>query len=505
MVAVASRSPIPLCFAASSRTRLESGVTSLSTPAPNAPASGPKTGVWRGEALDPQALAAALRRRGVPGVGLLESGRSLDDLGRRSYLVGRPLALASAAPGQPLRLLSGPPEWGQDLPTDPLRAAATLLERARPADHVADPEVFSGGALLTLAYDYGRRLERITATTPPEQDPPPDLHLAIYGRVLVFDHAEGELSLRGSGAGLLPQEVEAALAEARPAPPQPASAEGDAGAESLDRAAYEAMVDRARGLIRRGDLFEVNLSRRHRLPPVDPERLAAALREGAPAAYMADLELGPGRRLLSASPERFLRVSGREVSSWPIKGTRPRGATPAEDEALARELLESEKDAAELAMIVDLVRNDLGRVALPGSVRVRDPRRLQSWPAVHHTVAVVSAELAEGRDWADLLAAAFPPGSVTGAPKVRALEVIEELEPVRRGLYCGAFGWVGFEGALDLAVAIRICDLTPSHTDVHAGGAVLLDSDACGEEREARAKARALLAAWRAARERGPA
>ena len=259
-------------------------------------------------------------------------------------------------------------------------------------------------------------------------------------------------------------------------------------------------MERARGLIRRGDLFEVNLSRRHRLPPADPARLAAALRARAPAAYMADIPLGEGRRLLSASPERFLRLSGREVSSWPIKGTRPRGRTPAEDEELARELLASEKDAAELAMIVDLVRNDLGRVARPGSVEVRDPRRLQSWPAVHHTVALVAAELAEGRDWADLLRAAFPPGSVTGAPKVRALEVIEELEPVRRGLYCGAFGWVGFEGALDLAVAIRICDLTPTRTDVHAGGAVLLDSDPTGEEREARAKASPLLAACAAAR-----
>ncbi|HBP16761.1 MAG TPA: hypothetical protein DEA08_03070, partial [Planctomycetes bacterium] len=245
-------------------------MTSLSTSALGAPTSGSGARVWRGGELDPQALAAALRRRGVPGVGLLESGRSLDDLGRRSYLVGRPLAVAQAAPGQPLRLLSGPEEWARDLPSDPLRAAATLLERARPAGHEPDPEVFTGGALLTLAYDYGRRLERIGAATPPEQDPPPDLHLAIYGRVLVFDHARAELALRGSGAGLEPDEVEAALVEARAQPPSaPSSAEGAAGAESLDRAAYEAMVERARGLIRRGDLFEVNLSRRHRLPPAD--------------------------------------------------------------------------------------------------------------------------------------------------------------------------------------------------------------------------------------------
>ena len=242
----------------------------------------------------------------------------------------------------------------------------------------------------------------------------------------------------------------------------------------------------------------MNLSRRWTLQGVDLDPFARALAALAPAPYMADLDLGGGRRLVSASPERFLRLApGGEVETWPIKGTRPRDADHAVDRRLARELLASEKEAAELAMIVDLARSDLGRVAVPGSVVVPAARRLQTWPAVHHTVGVVAASLAPGRGWDDLVRATFPPGSVTGAPKVRAQEVIEALEPVRRGPYCGAFGWVGWDGALDLAVAIRIAYATgeggPVH--VHAGGAVTLPSDPAAEERETRAKAAALLRA----------
>lgn len=165
-----------------------------------------------------------------------------------------------------------------------------------------------------------------------------------------------------------------------------------------------------------------------------------------------------------------------------------------------RALLASAKDGAELAMIVDLARSDLGRVAAPGSVRVRKARHLQRWPAVHHTVGVVEARLAPGRTWVDLVRATFPPGSVTGAPKVRSLEVIDALEPVRRGLYCGAFGWVGFDGALDLAVAIRVAVSTARRTLVHAGGAVTLGSSPAAEERETRLKAGALLRAAAASR-----
>ncbi len=454
----------------------------------------------------PGALARALRAAGVPGVALLESGLALGELGRWSFLAARPVALAAAEPGRPLEVAFGPPEAvaaAAAHPADPLAAAEAVLAALRPVAREAAPAPFAGGGVLTLAYDLGRRYERWPARARADARPP-DLHLAVYRRVLAIDHGEGLAYLLGAedGPGLEPGELEAALRVAeREATGAGAVRDEAPHHPSLDRAAHRRAVAAARRLIRRGDLFEVNVTRRHAVEGVDPERLYAVMRRLTPAPYMADLELGRGRRLLSASPERFLRLApDGAVSAWPIKGTRPRGATPEEDAQLAEELLASEKEAAELAMIVDLMRNDLGRVARPGSVRVADARRLQSWPAVHHTVGVVEAQLEAGRGWADLLRATFPPGSVTGAPKLRAIEVIEELEPVRRGLYCGAFGWVGWDGALDLAVAIRIAACEAGRALIHAGGAVLLDSDPAAEEREAALKARALLRAAAEAR-----
>lgn len=430
---------------------------------------------------------------------LLESGLDLDGLGRFSFLAARPLAVAVAEAGRPLELVAGPAEAGRDLPGDPLRGAAELIRRLAPgAPVVGAPFPFAGGGVLTLAYDLGRRFERLPAQATDDSGAP-DLHLAVYGRVLGFDHATGEVRLLGpsTGVGLSPEEVERALAEARASSPSPAQGGAELEAQdSLAEPAYVAAVEEARRLIRRGDLFEVNLSRRYRVHGPRPERVYAALRELAPAPFMADLDLGRGRRLLSASPERFLALdpTGR-ISSWPIKGTRPRDPDPARDAALLEELLASEKEAAELAMIVDLVRNDLGRVAEPGTVSVVEPRGVQSWPTVHHTVAVVEAQLAADQGWADLVRAAFPPGSVTGAPKIRAMEVIDALEPVRRGLYCGAFGYVGWDDRLDLAVAIRILSCASERIDAHAGGAVLLASDPSAEEAESRTKAGALLRA----------
>jgi para-aminobenzoate synthetase component 1 len=252
-----------------------------------------------------------------------------------------------------------------------------------------------------------------------------------------------------------------------------------------------------REYIRAGDVFQVNLAQRFEAASrATPDELHAALRALSPAPFAAQVELEDGTFVVSSSPERFLSLSkdGR-VESWPIKGTRPRGATRAEDERLARELLASEKDAAELAMIVDLVRNDLGRVARPGSVRVRDARRLQSWPTVHHTVGVVSAELERGLAWDALVRAAFPPASVTGAPKLRAIEIVDELEPVRRGVYTGALGWAGWDGALELNVLIRTLVVERQRVHFHAGGGVVLASDPEAERRETLAKARALLSA----------
>jgi para-aminobenzoate synthetase component I len=454
------------------------------------------------QSLRPGRVAAALRRRGIPGVGLLESGLDLDGLGRYSFLGARPLAVAVAEAGQPLQVIYGPQGVRACWLGDPLQAAQELLEQLRPAEtESGDGFPFSGGAFLTLSYDLGRRYEQLPASAQADHLAP-DLHLAVYDGVVGFDHQRGEVRHLGDLAcGVTPVELAEALvvarAEQRPPVPPPLDATPPS---TFDAEAYRQAVQRARELIRRGDLFEVNLSRRYALEGVDPDGCYARMRELSPAPFMADLELSGDRRLLSASPERFLELSAEgRATSWPIKGTRPRGQDAEQDAGLREELLACQKEAAELAMIVDLVRNDLGRVATPGSVRVRDPRRVQSWPSVHHTVAVVEAQLEPGRTWADLVRASFPPCSVTGAPKVRAMEVIDELEPLRRGLYCGAFGWVGWDGALDLAVGIRVVSCEPGRALIHAGGAVLLDSDPAAEEREAKTKAEALLRAAAAA------
>jgi para-aminobenzoate synthetase component 1 len=432
----------------------------------------------------PHRVARALRARRTPGVSLLESALDVDGLGRFSFVAARPIERVA----------------GGDL-----AGLRRKLEELRPAHELARALdiPFAGGAVLVLAYDYGRRLERWPSHARPLEDAVPDLLALVHDSVLVWDHARGRALYVGSGerGGLSAAEARAAFAAARG---------GGEGAEAaggalpgrrepvwnFTRQGYERAVARVRRYIRAGDVFQVNLSQRFETTCDDADALYERLRAASPAPFMADLELGAGRRLVSSSPELFLRLDGAgRVESWPIKGTRPRGETPAEDRRLRSELLASRKEAAELAMIVDLVRNDLGRVARPGSVRVREARRAQAWPTVHHTTAVVEARLEEGARWDDLVAAAFPPASVTGAPKLRACEIIDELEPVRRGIYTGAFGWVSWEGALELAVAIRTLLLAGRRVHGHVGGGITLRSSPRHELEETFVKARGLLRA----------
>lgn len=279
---------------------------------------------------DPHAVARALRASGTPWVSVLESRLDLDGLGRFSFVAGRPAAVAVAEPGRPLERVAGPSSLDALLAAhaaDPLAAAEAVVRALGPGDPPPAPFPFAGGALLTLGFDLGRRYEALP-TQARDDGPGPDLAVAVYRRVLAFDGLTGEVRLLGAGPGeLTDAEVEAARRVAAPLS-APAPAGPLAEEVSLDRAAYVAAVRTARDWIRRGDLFEVNLTRRHRVGGVDPDRLYARLRERAPAPFMADLELGRGRRLLSASPERFLQATAAgRVSAWPIKGTRPAGRT----------------------------------------------------------------------------------------------------------------------------------------------------------------------------------
>ena len=243
-----------------------------------------------------------------------------------------------------------------------------------------------------------------------------------------------------------------------------------------------------------GDIYQVNLTQRFAcaMDALEPFELFLRLRERNPAAFGAYLA-EPGRHVVSASPERFLRVDGRRAEMWPIKGTRPRGADAESDARLAAELLASAKDHAENVMIVDLVRNDLGRVAEYGSVRADEICALRKLPTVFHLVSRVSGELRRGATGCDALRAAFPCGSITGAPKIRAMEIIEELEGVRRGLSMGAIGYATFDGRMDWSVAIRTVEIGDGTARFNVGGGIVADSDPDGEYDESLWKARAIL------------
>jgi para-aminobenzoate synthetase component 1 len=271
----------------------------------------------------------------------------------------------------------------------------------------------------------------------------------------------------------------------------------------LDRAAYEAADERVRDRIAAGDIYQANMTRRLETPfDGSPWAGYRRLRTGDPSLFSAYLDLGPSpltgrpRALLSASPEPFLAVDrAGVVTTDPIKGTRPRGRDRAEDRALACELLASDKDRAENVMIVDVLRNDLGRVCVPGSVRVPRLCRLERTAAVQHLVSTVTGRLAAGRDAFDLLAASFPGGSITGAPKIRAMEILEELEPVRRGPYTGALGWIGPDGAMQTSILIRTFVADGRRLTLHVGGGITYQSDPAAEWEETVAKARGPLSA----------
>ncbi|MEE3625587.1 aminodeoxychorismate synthase component I [Nitrospirillum sp. BR 11752] len=343
--------------------------------------------------------------------------------------------------------------------------------------------------------------------------------VGFYDRIVAIDHAEGRAWVLSSGlpkrdAMARRQRAEegarhwAILLGATPL----AVSISNAGPCLLapgwragwSRAAHEAAVARTVDYIAAGDIYQANITQRFlaRLAPgVTPLDLYTRVRARAAAPYSALLDLGPGERgasraIVSVSPERFLAVdAGGAVETRPIKGTRPRDANSARDAALAAELLGSAKDRAENLMIVDLMRNDLSRVSAVGSVAVPTLCGLESYRTVHHLVSVVTARLAAGQGAVDLLRATFPGGSITGAPKIRAMEIIHELEPARRGPYCGSVLWLGWDGAMDSSIIIRTLAVAGDEVVVQAGGGIVADSDPAAEYEESLVKARALLTA----------
>jgi para-aminobenzoate synthetase component 1 len=421
----------------------------------------------------------------LPGLLFLDSAAP-GATGRFSYLMADPSSVVSTR-----------------VPDDGLAMAKCLL-----APHRASPlpglPPFQGGLAGYIGYDYGRVLERLPA---PRSDdlPLPDLRLGLYDWVIAWDHVAGAAWLVSTGMpetgaarrGRAEVRARAVLALIEGAGPamEPARRTGVEAASNFTRPAYVAAVARVREYILAGDVFQVNIAQRFEAPlATRPLDLHRRLRERNPAPYAAYLDAGDFQ-IVSASPERFLRLDGDRVETRPIKGTRPRDADPAADAVLARELASSEKDRAENVMIVDLLRNDLSRVCRPGSVSVPALLALESLPTVHHLVSTVTGQLEPGRDAFDLLRVAFPGGSITGAPKVRAMEIIAELEPVRRSAYCGSIGYISATGDMDTSIVIRTCVVANGKVYFHAGGGIVADSDPEAEYDETLHKARAILEA----------
>ncbi|MSS73866.1 MAG: aminodeoxychorismate synthase component I [Candidatus Latescibacteria bacterium] len=384
---------------------------------------------------------------------------------------------------------------------DPLDALADILKTHRAPSPPGETIPFCGGGVGYLGYDLGRLFERLPAR-PPDDLGLPDLYVAFYGAGVVFDHEAGRVCVCGPSGDAV-RDLCRRVETVRPEEEEAFSCAQEPPASSFSREGYTEAVRRVKDYIAAGDVYQVNLSQRFlaRLPTGAPD-LYLRLRRHSPAPFSAYLDLGDAQ-ILSSSPERFLRVEGRDrtVETRPIKGTRPRGETGEEDRRLASELMASEKDRAELVMIVDLERNDLGRVCRFGSVRAPELAVLEPYADVFHLVATVTGELAPDRNVTDLLRATFPGGSITGAPKVRAMEIIDELEPVSRGPYTGSLGYFSFSGDVDLNILIRTLVVKGDRVCFHAGGGIVADSDPEAEYEETLHKARGMMKALEATAE----
>ena len=419
----------------------------------------------------------------------LDSGRPLSEAGRYDILAAHPyLTLATRGAVTSIRSRSE----GSLSPQDPfalLRAA--LGERTAPIAGLP----FAGGAIGWLGYDLGRRIERLPVLAR-DAEKIPDMAVGLYDWAVVVDHRERRCWLVGAGrdpetAARWPELVRSF---ADPAPRRTGAFRLRSPVRSnITRAQYAAAFARIQSYIRDGDCYQVNFAQRFAARAAgDAWSAYCGLRRLNPAPFAAYLST-PFATVMSSSPERFLALRSGRVETKPIKGTRPRGASPEADAMLVRALSESAKDRAENLMIVDLLRNDLGRVCRPGSVRVPELFAVESYAAVHHLVSTVTGELAAGEDAASLLRACFPGGSITGAPKIRAMEIIEALEPRRRGVYCGAIGYLGFDGAMDTNIAIRTLVYSAGSVRFWAGGGLVHDSDMEQEYRETFDKAAPLL------------
>ncbi|WP_248768764.1 aminodeoxychorismate synthase component I [Pseudomonas sp. MWU12-2345] len=428
---------------------------------------------------NPAHYFAAIRH--APGAVLLDSGRPEAERGRYDLL--------SAWPLEQLAVL--PDERGAAF----LQRLRDNLARLGEAQLPAACELpFAGGLIGYLSYDFGRHLEHLPNQARDDLQLP-DARFGLYAWALISDHQQGSSQL------VFHPSVEVAERERLiQLFGQPAARDSNEfqlkGPMTADLTAdaYRQAFERIQHYIQAGDCYQVNFAQRFRADcQGDPWVAYCALRAACPTPFSGFQSLPDHGAVLSLSPERFVKVSQGQVETRPIKGTRPRGRDAAEDAANAAELMASSKDRAENLMIVDLLRNDLGRTCRIGSVRVPELFSLESYPNVHHLVSSVTGTLADDRDALDLIAGSFPGGSITGAPKIRAMQIIDELEPTRRALYCGSLLYLDVRGEMDSSIAIRSLLVKDGQVSCWGGGGIVADSDWQAEYQESITKVKVLL------------
>ncbi len=452
------------------------------------------------------------------GTFLLESAEHGRSWSRYSFVGVRCPATLTTQDGR-ATWLGEPPELHEALPEDPMLALRSVVAQLKSpgsagGGETGDAPPLTGGLVGYLGYDAVRRLERLPAEAEDDLGLS-ELAMMLVADLAVLDHDDGSVLLI---ANAFPSaDPDAAYADAlvrldamiadlaKPAPSsvatlrRPARGYGPVPARA-PAGGYPAAVERAKEHIRAGDVYQVVPSQRFDVRTgADPLDVYRALRASNPSPYMYLLRLPGGVDVVGSSPEAHVKVTGRRALLHPIAGTKPRAATPEADAAIAAELLADDKERSEHVMLVDLGRNDLARVCVPGSVEVVELMAIERYSHVMHIVSTVVGELAEGKTAYDALTATFPAGTLTGAPKVRAMQIIESLEPVRRGLYGGTVGYFDAGGDLDMAIAIRTAVIRDGVAHVQAGGGIVAGSDPVTEDAETRSKAGAVLDAIAAA------
>ncbi|HSX89268.1 MAG TPA: aminodeoxychorismate synthase component I [Pseudomonas sp.] len=427
---------------------------------------------------DPGFYFGAVSR--APGAVLLDAGRPAAQRGRYDLISAWPLA----------ELTPEQDETGTDF-LQRLRVSLNELGEAETPTGVELP--FAGGLIGYLGYDFGRRLEHLPQTAIDDLDLA-DARFGLYPWALISDHLLGtsQLLFHPRLDEAERERLRTLFERVQPSAAQPFELL-EAFRADLDADCYRQALERIQAYIQAGDCYQVNFSQRFRAPyRGDPWTAYQALRAACPTPFSGYQTL-PDGAIISLSPERFLQVSRGQVETRPIKGTRPRDSDPARDADYADDLLSSLKDRAENLMIVDLLRNDLGRSCAIGSVCVPELFALESYPNVHHLVSSVTGKLAPGKDPLDLIAGSFPGGSITGAPKIRAMQIIDELEPTRRALYCGSLLYLDVRGEMDSSIAIRSLLAKDGQLSCWGGGGIVADSDWQAEYQESITKVKVLL------------